>query len=306
MSVAFSVFIAGLIAAIGLAVVSLSRRGPDPADPEPAERRLVAFVGRHPRLRTALAHSDRRVAGGAAVVVVLAVVWAAGTFVGWVFDTVDTDRGFARWDEAVAEWGSENATSTSTDVLTVITRFGETPYLLVGMGLIGIVDLVRRRNPEVMLFFATVGLGVSLVSNGIKWIVMRDRPAVEHLVEAGGSSFPSGHSAAAAACWAAIVYVLARGLPQRARSLAFGGAIGIAVLVAASRALLGVHWLTDVIAGVVVGWTWFFVMGVVFGGRRQRLGDPAERVETLDAADRPDVDVSSPQEREVREMEVQR
>jgi undecaprenyl-diphosphatase len=57
-------------------------------------------------------------------------------------------------------------------------------------------------------------------------------------------------------------------------------AVGVACLVAASRALLGVHWLTDVVAGLAVGWTWFFVVAVIFGGRLQRFGEPTERLAT--------------------------
>lgn len=303
MSVTLAVFTIGLVGAVLLAFLSASRSGPDPVDPERAERRLVSFLARHARVRGVITYLDRRIAGGALVAIVFAVLWAAGLFVGWVFDTVDTNRGFARWDEAIAEWGSENATSTSTDILTVITRFGETPYLLVVMGVIGTADLIRRRNPEVLIFLASVGVGISLVTNSIKWIVLRDRPPVQHLVEAGGSSFPSGHSAAAAACWAAIVLVLTRRAGRRTRALAAGAAAAVAMLVAASRALLGVHWLTDVVAGVVVGWTWFFLMGVAFGGRRQRLGDPAERAEVA-MSDNAVAD--HPIDRVEREMEVQR
>ena len=70
--------------------------------------------------------------------------------------------------------------------------------------------------------------------------------------------------------------------PTSAPAVAAAAAFAITVAVATSRVLLGVHWLTDVIAGAVTGWTWFAVVTVVFGGRLMRLGEPAERV----AADR--------------------
>jgi membrane-associated phospholipid phosphatase len=48
------------------------------------------------------------------------------------------------------------------------------------------------------------------------------------------------------------------------------GAVGIAVAVAVSRVLLDVHWLSDVIGGLTLGWAWFAVVAVVFGGRLLR------------------------------------
>ena len=55
-----------------------------------------------------------------------------------------------------------------------------------------------------------------------------------------------------------------------------GLAAGIAVAVAASRVLLDVHWLTDVIAGLALGWGWFAVCAIAFGGRILRFGAAAE------------------------------
>jgi undecaprenyl-diphosphatase len=58
---------------------------------------------------------------------------------------------------------------------------------------------------------------------------------------------------------------------------ALGGvAAGIAVAVACSRVFLGVHWVSDVVAGLVLGWAWFALCSVAFGGRILRFGAPAE------------------------------
>ena len=108
----------------------------------------------------------------------------------------------------------------------------------------------------------------------LKQIVSRQRPVVLHLVVANGYSFPSGHTCAAAAGWSAIALVLGRDRHKAVRAALAAMAALIAVSVAASRALLGVHWLTDVIGGLAVGWGWFMIVAIIFGGRAQRLGDP--------------------------------
>ena len=64
--------------------------------------------------------------------------------------------------------------------------------------------------------------------------------------------------------------------PPSARALLAGLAAGIAVAVAASRVLLDVHWLTDVIAGLALGWAWFAVCAIAFGGRILRFGAGAQ------------------------------
>ena len=97
------------------------------------------------------------------------------------------------------------------------------------------------------------------------------------LVETAGSSFPSGHSTAAAAAWAAVALVLGRDRGRVTRAWLAAGAVVIAVAVATSRALLGVHWVTDVVGGLALGWGWFLLVAIDFGGRAQRLGDPVTR-----------------------------
>ena len=67
------------------------------------------------------------------------------------------------------------------------------------------------------------------------------------------------------------------------RALLAGGAVTIAVAVACSRVMLGLHWMSDVIAGLAFGWAWFGICAIAFGGRFLVLGAPvqqaAEKVE---------------------------
>lgn len=245
-------------------------------DPDAAESWLVRHAPRRsvPILRT----FDRHVVGGAAVGVTFVVVLVTALFLGWVLDSVDDESGFARWDEAAARWGARNATDLSTTFLERITDLGGTPFLLAAVVLVSIVDLVRFRNWSVPLHLGAVLGGAVLVSNAVKLLVDRERPDIAQLVGWSGASFPSGHAAAAAAGWAAIAFVLTRTSARPMRVIAAVTAVVIAVMVATSRVLLGVHWLTDVVAGLAVGWACFVLMSVAFGGRLERLGEPVERI----------------------------
>ena len=103
------------------------RPAPDPVDPEAEERWLVALARPAIPASARRARSiDRQVVGGLMLVVALAIVFVTAFVVGAVFDMVDRNCGLAAWDQAVAEWGSRNATSWSTDVLDALTDLGGT------------------------------------------------------------------------------------------------------------------------------------------------------------------------------------
>ena len=277
MSVTLAVLLTAVVAAAVVWALSRSTSTPDPVDPEPEERWLVGWLRSHPRLGAAARMVDRQVAGGLMLALALGIVFVTAFVVGVLFDMVDRDSGLAEWDTAVAEWGSENATRWSTAVLDRLTDLGGTGYLVIIGAAVAAYDYFRYRNRNVVLFLIVVLAGVATINNVLKLVVDRERPDVTHLVGTSGSSFPSGHSAAAAAAWFAFALVLGRFSSRRGRASLAATAAIITFVVAASRALLGVHWLTDVIAGVAVGWGWFLLAALVFGGRIQRLGEPVER-----------------------------
>jgi len=275
MMVTMVVVLTAAAAAVVVFVLSAVRDLPDPVDPTRQERAVLRWLDRHPRLRRFLRQRlDRRTAGGLVLTVSLLVTFTVALFVGAVLDMIAGSFGLATLDGNLARWGAAHADSTTVEILKVITYLGDTVVVVAALLAAGLIDFLRHRRLEVFAFLAAVIIGEKLIVNGLKEIIDRGRPDVLQLIGWAGPSFPSGHAAAAAAAWPAIALVLGRGYPRPIRALLAAGAALIAIAVAASRALLGVHWFTDIIAGVTIGYGWFLICAVVFGGRAQRLGDP--------------------------------
>ena len=270
------VFLCGLGAALVAFGISASRKlESDPVDPANAEQAVRRSLWRHPRINRFLRERmDRKSAGGFLLTASILVLFAVAMFTGVILDMIDNNSGFAAADKSVAAWGSRNSTTTMAQAMKWITQLGSTVVVTGGLLITACVDYIRRRSREVFAFVAAVGIGELVLNNVLKLIVHRDRPSVLRLVVAHGYSFPSGHTVAASACWMGIALVLGRDRSRLARASLAAGAALIAVSVATSRALLGVHWLTDVIAGLAIGWGWFTIVAIIFGGRAQRLGDP--------------------------------
>jgi membrane-associated phospholipid phosphatase len=252
-------------------------RGHGPAE-HAAEELFRARAARFLRRRL-----DPEAATGLALTVALALIFAAAAGFGLVADMVTSRTGLYRLDASAAAWGAEHATPTSTWVLGLVTWLGGTVTVLSVTAALGALEWVERRRLAVLAFMVTVVVGQNLIANLVKVLVDRERPPVPHLAPSSGFSFPSGHTAAAAATWAAVALVLGRGRPLWVKAWLGAGAALLTVVVAATRVLLGVHWLTDVIGGAALGFGWFVVCSVAFGGALLHFGAPAERVEAEEA-----------------------
>jgi undecaprenyl-diphosphatase len=204
--------------------------------------------------------ADSAVLRVAAVVVLTAAA-------GLLLLMIRTKTGVARYDLPFARWGATHATPGSTTVLRRLSDLGGTVGVVSLAVIVGIVEFRRLPNRAIPVLLAVTVLGQFAVVNVIKVIVDRARPAIDQLTGFSSSSFPSGHSASAAATFAVIALLLGRRRGRRARAAIAGGAVALAVTVAGTRVLLGVHWLTDVLAGLAIGWAWFALCSISFGGR---------------------------------------
>ena len=281
MPILIAIAVATVVVTVVLIVVARTRAG-DPADVRASGQGVAAQTSRHPSLRRFLAHRrDASQATGLLLTIGLAVTMVLTLGVGLLLEMVQTREGFARWDGAAARWGARHTTGTTETVVRFITQLGSTP-VIIGVSLLVIVIEYRRLPTKaVPAFIATVVISELAINNLIKVIVGRARPNVARLVHATGFSFPSGHTAASAATYAACALLIGRRRSRRVRGTLAGIAGGITVAVASSRVLLGVHWLTDVLAGAAVGWACFALSSIAFGGRLLHFGQPMEQAQQI-------------------------
>jgi len=181
-----------------------------------------------------------------------------------------------RADLRVARWAAAHATDLSTSILRRFTDLGSTKVVIVITIVVAVFEVVRTRSRGVIVFLAVTVLGVGLANSLAKTIVNRPRPTIGPLAPFSGMSFPSGHSAAAAACFGACALCLGRRRAVGTRLVITAVAAALAVMVATSRVLLGVHWTSDAFAGLCFGSAWFALCAIAFGGRLLRFGAPVE------------------------------
>ena len=163
------------------------------------------------------------------------------------------------WDEPIQRAVESSRTANLDQFFLTVSRLGSTVVVL-ALGGIGAL-LTWRRCPAVAMALVAATLSRPLLEFTLKATVARDRPDLERMVNGTGYSFPSGHVMAAVALWGLLPAVVGLYTQRRAlwwASVAVAG--GLIGSIAASRVYLGVHWFSDVTAGLLVGT--FFLLGV--------------------------------------------
>jgi membrane-associated phospholipid phosphatase len=238
-----------------------------PLDPAPDDR-VAALAARWRRLRDGAPSALFLLGWAVALDAVLAGV-------GWVLSKVVHDDGIGRADAGLSRWLAGNRSDQLTDLTRFTTMLADTITITILAVLTVAVATWRwRRWREPMLVAAAVAGEVAIFLL-VTMLVDRKRPPVGHLDEAPPtSSFPSGHTAAAIVMYGALA-VLAS---ERARTAAVKWlfvalAVVLPLLVAASRLYRGMHYLSDVLGGVLLGGVWLAVTvrGIRLGVAHRRL-----------------------------------
>jgi len=144
--------------------------------------------------------------------------------------------------------------------------------------------LVWRRLPRLALFVVVTVAGSSLLNAIVKLAVDRARPVVaEPVAHAGGLSFPSGHAQSAVVAASVLLLVFLPLLRGAWRTVAVAAAFAFVLAIGFARVALGVHFVSDVLAGYTLGAAWVAAMIAAFNAwRRERGRPPADPAQGLE------------------------
>jgi len=157
-----------------------------------------------------------------------------------------------RFDQRVARW-ADGISGVVHTWSWHLTNLGDAGLLTTLIVFVAAYLLWRRRTSDAILL--CVGAAVTgLLTTFLKLAFQRSRPPfVDHGRELHSFSFPSGHASGAFCVYLLFALLLSESRGPRWRAAAVLAGLGVAAVVGASRVLILVHYLTDVIAGSAVG-----------------------------------------------------
>jgi undecaprenyl-diphosphatase len=164
--------------------------------------------------------------------------------------------GVGSLDQEVINFVNGIRNENYTRLFTFLTYIGN-PSSMIMITLITALALDRYYEKKSGRFFICNILYVWILNTFIKYMVKRPRPFVTRLVEAKGYSFPSAHAMVSMAATLLGVYFIFKAVQNKKRKYIFSMSLALlGILIGISRAYLGVHYLTDIIAGWGISIIW--------------------------------------------------
>jgi membrane-associated phospholipid phosphatase len=176
-----------------------------------------------------------------------------------IADEIGPDEDLGRFDLALSAAFGKYASDEQLRIFALITNLGDKRLLIALAGVVALWLLWRRQRALAAAWIvATAGGG--LLNLGLKEIFARSRPQWLHdYASADGWSFPSGHSSGAFIVYGLLAYLAVVHLPKRVHLPVATIAMLLIVCVGFSRAILQVHYFSDVLGGYAVGASWVAV-----------------------------------------------
>lgn len=239
-------------------------------------RFVRSFLDRHPRVAGFVSgrFDPSRFEGFPLTLLCLATGYSVLLLGGLVQDLLASDPIVAA-DRRLAVLMLAFRTPVMLSAFLKVTLLGNWQIILGGAILFSVYLFMERKMDFLLPFWVAMG-GCGFFTTGGKWLFQRQRPFdMTSLME---FSFPSGHSAYAACFYGFLAYFLIRQAKSRARKVDLVFLWGLVVsAVAFSRLYIGVHYLSDVLAGGLLGFSWLLI-GISIAEWKRARQIPAEAV----------------------------
>lgn len=178
------------------------------------------------------------------------------------------DKGVA---DAVHGWALRQPHWVVT-LCRALSLAGKPPVLTLLAGA-GALYVLRHNRVRLCLFLVTTAILGGLIDTAVKVLVDRPRPEFETpLAHALGKSFPSGHAMSSTVVYGALLLVFLPAVPKRGRRWVAAATVLLVLAIATSRIALGVHFLSDVLGGLVLGLAWLAASVAAFRVWREERG----------------------------------
>jgi len=210
---------------------------------------------------------------------------------GWLLSQVRHHGMLVRLDTAAARdlHGWVRRSPSLVSGLKALTFFGSPPWLWLLVAPAALFTW-RRHHARLAVFLLVTTAGGGLLDTIVKVAVDRPRPSlVDPVATAHGKSFPSGHSMSSTIVYGALLLVFLPVLSRRMRPVLIGAAMALVGAIGFSRLALGVHYISDVLGGYVLGMAWLVASVAAFSTWRVERGrgpiSPLEGLEPEAAVD---------------------
>jgi membrane-associated phospholipid phosphatase len=210
---------------------------------------------------------------------------------GWLLSQVQHHGTLVRLDTAAARdlHGWVRGSPHLVTALKVLTFFGSPPWLWLLVA-VAVVVTWRSHHLRLCVFLAVTTVVGGLLDSVVKVAVDRPRPSlVDPVATAHGKSFPSGHAMSSTIVYGALLMVFLPVLARRLRPAVVTLAATLVVAIGFSRLALGVHYISDVVGGYVLGLAWLVASVAAFSTWRVERGrapvEPMAGLEPEAAAD---------------------
>lgn len=208
-------------------------------------------------LRTSYKHAHSFTTAVGVFLVFGAVIAMAGTYA-FARIALLVQSGYTQpFDEAVLRWMELHQTEWLQRLMLEVTMLGTWIVVLSIVGIAGLFLWLTQHKYSALLLLVAAAGGIG-INNILKIGFGRPRPQVfEWGTHVTTSSFPSGHAMSAAVVFITVAYLAARlQKTHRARLATLAVAGFVVACICFSRMYLGVHYPSDVLAGVIIGLAW--------------------------------------------------